>query len=84
MLVESDQGQLFQEIPVIWLEPVKIEHEVDPLWYQCPTYKTTTRAGELSTTGHSTNFILYLDLPSKTAPEHWVRRGVALLCLLDD
>jgi dynein heavy chain len=81
---ESDPEVLFVEMPVIWLEPFPVSQKAPGRQYQAPLYKTSLRAGELSTTGHSTNFVLFLDLPSEQDPLHWVRRGVALLCQLDD
>jgi dynein heavy chain len=81
---ESDPGVLFIEMPAIWLEPVNTLSPSKGLVYPTPLYKTSTRAGELSTTGHSTNFVLFLELPTVMEPKHWIRRGVALLSQLDD
>lgn len=52
--------------------------------YMCPMYRTLKRAGELMTTGHSTNFILSVFLRSLIPNSHWVKRGVALFTQLDD
>lgn len=67
------------------LQPVVIDnyHPKDTI-FQCPLYKTSTRRGELSTTGHSTNFVMYMGVKTKLDSDHWVRRGVAMLCQLDD
>lgn len=50
--------------------------------YNAPLYQTTERRGTLSTTGHSTNFIMFLQLKTETNIEHWVNRGTAVFCQL--
>jgi len=84
-LAESHVGETHVYMPVIWLEPVTKE-QLESLdgKYMCPFYKVSSRAGTLSTTGHSTNYIRSLELPAGDfSSEHWVRRSVALLASLD-
>ena len=51
--------------------------------YKCPLYKTSVRAGELTTTGHSSNYITAVELPSLQTSDYWVLKGAALLCQPD-
>ncbi|XP_042559183.1 dynein axonemal heavy chain 3 isoform X2 [Clupea harengus] len=81
---ESLPKILFDTLPIIWLRPgesAKFKHENV---YVCPVYKTSARRGTLSTTGHSTNFVLPIEITSNRPQQHWVNRGVACLCQLDD
>jgi len=97
---ESDPRVLFVSMPYIHLTPnhkdlvpvVKgvAEHFTgDPLGtahvYMCPVYKTSLRQGALSTTGHSTNFVMFIRIPMSKEHDqkHWIKRGVAMLTQLD-
>jgi dynein heavy chain len=52
--------------------------------YECPLYRTTERRGVLATTGHSTNFVMELQVPSSKPQDHWVRAGVAFVLSLPE
>ncbi|KAF7660832.1 hypothetical protein LDENG_00274280 [Lucifuga dentata] len=69
-------------LPVVHFEP-KQNYVPDPALYHAPLYKTSARAGTLSTTGHSTNFVVTVLLPSKQPSDYWISKASALLCQLD-
>eukprot|EP00605_Chrysophyceae_sp_TOSAG23-4_P000859 GSChrysophyteH1.ASY1.ANO1.950.1 assembled CDS len=75
---------LLDDLPSILLLPVISEEYHPENVYNCPLYKTSLRAGTLSTTGHSTNFVVTMTVPSMKEEDHWVRRGCAMLCMRDD
>jgi len=83
-LDESDPKVLFVKMPMVWFRPCKVSEFSKAKTYDCPIYKTSVRKGTLMTTGHSTNFVLKLRIPTKEDASHWILRGVAILCSLDD
>ncbi|XP_067839723.1 dynein axonemal heavy chain 6 [Heptranchias perlo] len=70
-------------LPVVHFEPSQ-NYEPSPSLYHAPLYKTGARAGTLSTTGHSTNFVVTVLLPSKRDSDYWISKGSALLCQLNE
>lgn len=75
--------ELFAPAPRLWLRPQRTAQDAEtpgPIRYACPLYRTHERRGVLATTGHSTNFIMLVPLPSRQPPEHWTLRGACLLC----
>uniref|UniRef100_A0A8C5ZW29 Dynein axonemal heavy chain 5 n=1 Tax=Marmota marmota marmota TaxID=9994 RepID=A0A8C5ZW29_MARMA len=70
-LIESKPKVLFELMPVIriYAENNSVR---DPRFYSCPIYKKPVRT--------DLNYIAAVDLRTAQVPEHWVLRGVALLC----
>ncbi|XP_032555846.1 dynein heavy chain 5, axonemal isoform X2 [Chiroxiphia lanceolata] len=70
-LTESKPKVLFEMMPVIRIY-AENNTAKDPHLYSCPVYKKTSRT--------DVNYIAAIDLKTRQPPEHWVLRGVALLC----
>lgn len=100
VLAESHPRELFVQMPYIHLAPkmrtdVPVVEGVPEQYtgstngtahvYMCPVYKTSFRQGTLSTTGHSTNFVMFIRVPmaKENKQKHWIKRGVAMLTQLD-
>jgi len=81
-LAESEAKVLFTPAPVVWLQ-VCVTAEIERrMVHMCPNYKTAERRGVLSTTGHSSNFVFDMKVPTKKPPAWWTKRGTALLTQL--
>jgi len=83
MMADSHHKVMFDTMPVIHFVPTE-NYKRSEADYEAPLYKTSVRAGVLSTTGASSNFIVPVDIPTDKNPDYWVRMGVALLCALTD
>uniref|UniRef100_A0A1I8G1P7 Dynein heavy chain n=1 Tax=Macrostomum lignano TaxID=282301 RepID=A0A1I8G1P7_9PLAT len=94
-LTESPSGSRFCELPAMHMLPCQTGTP-DPadstdstavgsasFSYDCPVYRTARRAGALSSTGHSTNFVCSVRLPATQPQSVWRLRGAALLCAPD-
>uniref|UniRef100_A0A3Q2QYM0 Dynein axonemal heavy chain 8 n=1 Tax=Fundulus heteroclitus TaxID=8078 RepID=A0A3Q2QYM0_FUNHE len=71
-LVEPAPKVLFTPMPVIRMFAIKSTAPVDPKLYVCPIYKKSRRTDQ--------NYITAVTLPTIMSPDHWIMRGVALLC----
>lgn len=92
VLGDSRPKQLYSPAPFLHFSPVRDRIPPSAGFYRCPVYKILSRRGTLSTTGHSTNFIMWIELPSNRKDGtnntgcadqlDWVKAGVATFCSL--
>ena len=78
-LVESIPKELYSTVPYIKMTPVEVSQDAKKETlegvYNCPVYKTSERWGVLSTTGHSTNFVMFVQLKLRDGDleSHWIK-----------
>uniref|UniRef100_A0A3Q3G615 Dynein, axonemal, heavy chain 5 n=1 Tax=Labrus bergylta TaxID=56723 RepID=A0A3Q3G615_9LABR len=70
-LIDSKPKVLFEMMPVIRMY-AENNGVKDSRLYSCPVYKKPVRT--------DMNYIAAVDLKTPLSPEHWILRGVALLC----
>lgn len=83
-IVESHPRALFDSLPLVWIRPCEKSKASTIASYECPVYKTGSRRGTLSTTGHSTNYVTSMRIPTNVPDNVWILRGVAILLSLSE
>jgi len=81
-LAEPEPMELIYSMPVIQFKPVETRSRGSKRgFYQCPLYMYPLRTGSRE----RPSYMITVDLKSgpNTEPEHWVKRGTALLLALD-
>ena len=80
-LADQLPKQLSDAMPITRLTPCLADDikliEAKNAAYECPVYKTSLRRGTLSTTGHSTNYVMNIFLNTDKPSRYWINRGVA-------
>uniref|UniRef100_T1IN42 Dynein heavy chain C-terminal domain-containing protein n=1 Tax=Strigamia maritima TaxID=126957 RepID=T1IN42_STRMM len=80
-IAESLPRVLHDPMPVLWLKPIRRGDLPVRKAYMSPLYKTSERRGILATTGHSSNFVMPIRIPSEIPKEHWIAE---LLCFFSE
>ncbi|XP_069776189.1 dynein axonemal heavy chain 2 isoform X3 [Narcine bancroftii] len=79
-LVEAEPMQLVCAIPTIHFKPVENKKKLSKGTYLCPCYYYSQRAG----CSRHTSFVVGIELKAgEKMPDHWIKRGTALLMSLD-
>ena len=71
-LIEPRPKVLFEPMPVIHIYAINSTSGYDPRMYVCPVYKKPKRT--------DLTYIATVELKTNQNPDHWILRGVALLC----
>ena len=71
-LLEPVPKVLFTALPVVLISAGNASMANDPRLYQCPVYKKPRRT--------DLTYVTTLYLRTSQQPDHWILRGVALLC----
>ena len=75
VLEDNNYKEFCIKMPLIEFAPSENEEEEQEV-YECPLYNSVVRARNEG----SGNLICGVKLPTRKPKDHWVKRGVALIC----
>jgi len=64
IITDPKVKELYSSLPMMLLLPQADRKAPETGVYNCPVYKVVSRRGTLSTTGHSTNFVMMFEMPT--------------------
>ncbi|KPA85080.1 putative dynein heavy chain [Leptomonas pyrrhocoris] len=82
VMADSLPGEPYAELPPVHFlpEPYHVKPED---YHAVPLYRTTVRAGVISSLGASSNYVLSIEVPSADGSDYWLLKGAACVCALN-
>ena len=81
VMADSLPGEPYAVVPVLHFLPEPY-HKTPQGSHRIPLYRTTIRAGVISSLGASSNFILNIEAATDKTADYWILKGAACCCAL--
>eukprot|EP00796_Vickermania_ingenoplastis_P004622 gene4627-3332_t len=82
VMTDSLPGEPYDQLPVVHFLPEPYHKKPDD-FHAVPMYRTTVRAGVISSLGASSNYVLSVEMPSANGSDFWLLKGAACVCALE-
>ncbi|KAK7195048.1 dynein heavy chain [Novymonas esmeraldas] len=81
VMADSLPGEPYAVLPPVHFLP-EPSHVRPDNYHAVPLYRTTVRAGIISSLGASSNYVLSIEVPSADGSDYWLLKGAACVCAL--
>lgn len=82
VMADSLPGEPYDHLPVLHFLPEPYHKKPDD-FHSVPMYRTTIRAGVISSLGASSNYVLSVEMRSAQESDYWLLKGAACVCALE-
>jgi dynein heavy chain len=83
VMVDSLPGEPYATLPIVHFLPEPY-HKLPSNFHRIPMYRTTIRAGVISSLGASSNYILSIEAPTDKDGDYWILKGAACASALNN
>jgi dynein heavy chain len=82
VMTDSLPGEPYAVLPIVHFLPEPY-HKTPSNFHRIPMYRTTVRAGVISSLGASSNYVCPIEAPTEKDSDYWVLKGAACVCALN-